>query len=542
MRQLDLSRFDSPRLSLITFSVLLLPIIMAIWFVPWFVTQDGPIHLYNAYLISETVKGHSWVQDVYVVNWTPLPNVLGHLLLTALLQIVSAHTADRLMMTFTSVGLASAALWLRWQVAKWRGMTLASPLAVALALNCMWLWGFYNFLLGACLFAITLGYWWAGREHMGVRWAIILAGLVVLGYLGHLVSSVLTIVGLIILALTTSGPGRLARCGWTAITLTPLVPLGGLYYRLMQNAGELRPVWRISLQNRWSPHAWYQYLEAENPLNLLDSRAFPFIEWTSAWFRLLHASSWVAVGLLLLVIGTLLTRTNQEESPARMYRGWIILTLFLLLGWIVGPSDLGSAHGSSLRMRFFLLALIAIIPVLRLDSKSLHVWGGMAALVVAVALQSAIVWDCALISNRAVSLVIEAKPSVGTGKRIGTLRLTSPARSICDTTYHADALLGIGTRNIVWNNYEAAQYYFPVKFHDERGPSLVRKFDDTVDVKARDAHELLDQWARLLIEHHHIIDTFVVWGTDPGLDAMIAQWYGPEPVFQRGELRVFQHR
>jgi hypothetical protein len=67
-------------------------------------------------------------------------------------------------------------------------------------------------------------------------------------------------------------------------------------------------------------------------------------------------------------------------------------------------------------------------------------------------------------------------------------------------------------------------------------------FDRQVNVNARDAHERLDRWARLLIEYHHAIDTFVVWGTHPGLDAMITQWYGPEPVFHREGLRVFQHR
>ena len=407
----------------------------------------------------------------------------------------------------------------------------------------MWLWGFYNFLLGACLFGITLGYWWAGREHMGIRWAGGLAALLVLGYLCHLVSSMLTVFGLVILALTTPGPGWWARCRWTAVMLIPIVPLAVIYHRLMQRAGVLHPVWRDLPTDRWSLRGWYQYLEAGNPLNLLDdSRSLPFVDWTSAWFRLLHSSSWVAVGLLLLVIGALFTGKHQDESPTRMYRGWIILTFVLFLGWVVGPSDFGMGHGSFLRMRLLLLALLALIPLVRADPKHLYTWIGAGVLTVALAIQSAIVWDCALISNRFISLFMEAQPSVGSGKRIGTLRLTKRSRCIDDAVSHADALLGVGTGNIVWNNYEAVEYYFPVKYRDERGLSLTKMFDQSVVVSGLNAHERLDRWARLLIEHHTAIDTFVVWGTHPGLDAMIMQWYGPQPVFHREDLRVFQHR
>lgn len=183
MLHIELAQGDSPRWSLITFAVLLLPVVIAIWCVPWFVTLDGPAHLYNAEIISEALRGQSLVRDLYVVHWTPLPNVAGHWLLAALLHVIPAWTADRLMMTLTSVGLAGAALWLRWRVAGWQGMVLLAPLTVSLALNFMWLWGFYNFLLGAGLFGITLRYWWAGREHRGIRWAAVLAGLLVLGYL-----------------------------------------------------------------------------------------------------------------------------------------------------------------------------------------------------------------------------------------------------------------------------------------------------------------------------------------------------------------------
>jgi hypothetical protein len=32
-------------------------------------------------------------------------------------------------------------------------------------MNITWLFGFTSFLLGACLFPITLGFWWPNRDH-----------------------------------------------------------------------------------------------------------------------------------------------------------------------------------------------------------------------------------------------------------------------------------------------------------------------------------------------------------------------------------------
>ena len=41
-------------------------------------------------------------------------------------------------------------------------------LAALLSANFLWLMGFTSFLLGSCLFPITLGIWWTGRDRAGV--------------------------------------------------------------------------------------------------------------------------------------------------------------------------------------------------------------------------------------------------------------------------------------------------------------------------------------------------------------------------------------
>jgi len=121
------------------------------------------------------------------------------------MQIVSARTAVRLFMTLTWLGPASAVVWLRGRVAGSKGIALIAPLAVFIASSYLWLLGFYNFLLGVCLFPVTLGYWWANRQGMQVKKSAILGRLLDLGYWCHLVGAALTVFALVLLTLTTLG-------------------------------------------------------------------------------------------------------------------------------------------------------------------------------------------------------------------------------------------------------------------------------------------------------------------------------------------------
>ena len=227
----------------LVFGVALLPALAAIWMTPEFVTQDGPAHVYNAEILVRSFDPESLFRPYYTVRWEPLPNWAGHVLTAALVAAVSGETAERAVVTITLVGFAASVVWLRLRVAGAGGMALASALAVLLALNLVWLLGFTSFLLGACLFPVTLGVWWAGRRELSWRRVAALAGLLSLGYFCHLVSLGLTAVGLVVLALTTPSPRRRSVLIRTAVALAPLVPLGLLYLSLSRRGGGMTPTW-----------------------------------------------------------------------------------------------------------------------------------------------------------------------------------------------------------------------------------------------------------------------------------------------------------
>src|SRR5207237_1715794 len=75
--------------------------------------------------------------------------------------------------------------------------------------------------------------------------------------------------------------------------------------------------------------------------------------------------------------------------------------------------------------------------------------------------------DYAIYSNRVVTDFMQAKPFVGTSQRVETIQIDTEGPYRPNPRHNLSCLLGIGTNNIVWNNYGPCLYYFPVRFTDE---------------------------------------------------------------------------
>lgn len=529
--------------ALIIFYGLIFPVLIAIWFVPWLMTQDGPLHLYNAQIMIELLKPGSSLHNLYAVHWTPMPYWTAHLSLTGLLGLLSERLANRVMLTLTSVGFAGSIIWLRWRVAGWQGMAIVAPLAVILSLTILWLMGLYGFLLGACFFVLTLGIWWQWRERMGIKQAAILAGLLALGYLSHPVSFGLTVIGIIILALTTPGHGWMRRRSWTAVGLIPSLFFIIIYRLAMKSNGEAGPTWS-GINNFGSLGDWLGYLRRGDLILLRNSKSsFPFVEADSGWFSLLSPSTLVVVALVLLAVITFRS-WNHDNSSDGSPRGWIILSLLFIIGGLFGPDSFGVQHGSILRERVLLLGLAAIVPVLKVEPKRLGARVAGAALALAAIIQIAFVWEYALASNREVNNFLQAKSYVGVGQRVEVLLVNQPSRFRALPTQNLANLFGFGTNNLIWNNYGPSLYYFPIRFRDNsigvQAFNLTSISSFYFTDSGEKPTEQLKEWGDLLDKAHDDIDVLVVFGFSRDLDMTNFKWYDSKPVFEQGNIRVFQ--
>jgi hypothetical protein len=94
---------------------------------------------------------------------------------------------------------------------------------------------------------------------------------------------------------------------------------------------------------------------------------------------------------------------------------------------------------------------------------------------------------------------------------------------------------------VVWNNYETAHYYFPVKVRPGLDHPPALEFEEiALHDSPGQADDRARSWERLLRDHGRSIDVILEWGGDPGLDAINAREY--EPTFHEGPVRVWSRR
>ncbi|MEW4569606.1 hypothetical protein AB1L88_17210 [Tautonia sp. JC769] len=525
-----------------------LPAVLAVWMVPGFVTQDGPSHVYNALILREDLRlgEDSPFAEAFEAHWRPLPNLGGHLALMGMLAALPARAADRAMTTITLVAFASPILWLRSRVAGREGLGPAAITAALLAINMPWLMGFANFLVGATLALVTWGVWWGWRDDLRIGRIVAIGGLLVVGYLGHLVSLGITAGGLVVLAWLAPGThaDRWRRLVRTLASCAPLVPLAVLYTSLATEGGAFDPTWEQA-GPFWSPVTWARRLSWVDPIALGRRDFVPL--WPDAggrWCVILSPSLWLGLGLAVLLGTTLArwrSRADEAQSTRQARRAWAALAALLLLGGMVGPDGFGEDHGYFLSQRVALIGLACLVPALHLDLRSPPVRFGAGLIAVALALQSAFVWDYAIEADRRVRPILHAAPAVGPKERVGTLLIDIRGRYRSNPLLHADCLLGPGSGNVIWSNYETRHYYFPVQVRPDidAPPSLlfeqVAILDDPADLDRR-----AQLWRDLLAQYGTAIDAVLVWGSEPTLDAITAAWAGRGPSARSGPVRIFR--
>jgi hypothetical protein len=531
------------RLGLVVLALALLPALAAIWCVRGFLTQDGPAHLYSAQVLLDSLRPDSPYQAVYEVRWQPLPNWAGHLALMGLLAVLPAWVAEKVLISATFVLPAIGTFWLRGRVAGWKGAPTAALLCALLSLNYLWLLGFYSFLLGAALFPITLGVWWSGRDRPTAPRAAALMALIAAGYFCHLVSLGLTAVSLVVLALVTPGPDRVRRLRFTLIVLAPLLPLGLVYKGIMSQGGAIEPIWE-HLSHPYSLKSWVSQVGWVDPLTLCAKKSIPLLDRSHPAFAALTPVFWLLIALNALFVARCLDpHRGQGDNPGRGTRtGWTVLALLFLVGGLVCPDSLGLSHGFYLAQRVVLLGLIALVPALNLGTTGWPRRLATAALGLAVAVQSAYVWDYAIRSDRLAREFQRAYSLVGHGRRLAVLYLDLKQPFRANPMLHADGLLGLGNDNIVWNDYETAFYYFPVQVRpDVPHPSPLELEQVSIRDDSSEAAGRADAWRDFLERERSRIDALVVWGRDPGgLDPISERWF--PRVEQQGRVRVLYPR
>ena len=330
-----------------------------------------------------------------------------------------------------------------------------------------------------------------------------------------------------------AGPGCCVSAGrrWPAL---PLVPLGLVYLNLSRRGGPLRPEWGY-LTHPLSPRAWAAQLTWVDPISIASKTMLPFSTTPSRAAGLLAGR--MATG------GARPGRGGHARHTPRRPRDRLSTGLggargALIAGGIAAPDTLGSTMAITCLdasfcsgWRPFCLFWTSIPGDGRSEGASRR-WS----------------WPSrpnrrwvrpALESRRPLRATFwQHAALVGQRQRVATLllRLKLPGRPRANPLLHADCLLGIGTGNVIWSNYETRHYYFPVQlFPAGLDQPDAGELEAIASRMTRATSPPAPTLGQLLSRHHAAIDVLVIWGREPGLDAITAHWF--RPVTEDGLLR-----
>ena len=91
-------------------AIILLAFLFSIWSGKYFLTGDGPTHLYNARILADWLQGKylDFYQQIYQLNLKPDPNWTGHALLSCLMLIFPPALAQKLLLSGYILAFGSA--------------------------------------------------------------------------------------------------------------------------------------------------------------------------------------------------------------------------------------------------------------------------------------------------------------------------------------------------------------------------------------------------------------------------------------------------
>lgn len=520
-----------------------------IWGVQYFVNQDGSGHVHTAWMMLELLREDPRIAEMHQFNLMTFPNVGGHWLLALFLLFTSAFTATKLMMSITYVGFVAAVGWLRWNTGGRDGLLLSVVFAAAIGFNFLWLIGFYNFLLGLIITIFGVGLYFRWRERIAVWHAAVLSVLIVAAFLCHVVSFAVFGLALAAIAWLPVSQVSVRKLALTAAALIPVMPLIYLYRANTEAGGPMVPVWRHLGESIASPMAWIDQFRSVDSFVMLSRTAFPFTDVETPLFGVFAPILYIAAAILLLLLASLLRFRKEKGSLiAEGSIPFLAIAGVLLLFSVFAPDDIqfSSSEGGLLRERLFLAGLAFAVPLVRIEGlRPTFERVAIGLLAFVVVFQTVVLWEYAVRSDREAREFFAASQAIPEGA--SAAGVTIRPRGFRFSGSHIPSINnynGIGRDIRLWDNYELGHNYFPIVTRSREDHEFIRKFTQNnayaLDRPEQMREERVEALRTLLTSEPRRIDTLVVWGSDPRVDAAVVAGFGEPPVYEQGNVRVFR--
>lgn len=427
----------------------------------YFLTQDGPSHVYNSYVLKSLLLGNEPnLQAYYTYELKNSPNWTVNLLYLALLSVFSTTISYKIIHLLICLLLPASIFYLINQVKSDNNYLVLFSIPFVYTLS--YVIGFNNFCFGLAFTIFSYGYWLKNKEDTSVRSLVFLFLLSVLLYYTHLFSICLflLLVGITTINSTTNSikfkenflefkkevKQRKVLLKLLPFTMVSILVVAQLIPSTATNEdiGTLSNLWRMKNMNVFSTSKEVSYSKILSiSLFSLSFLGFFFRKNSSKYFQ----PSWIAVIILLFL---------YLYAPNKIANGYfvtnrleLIFYIFLILAlatisfprwfkWVLIPLSLFICWGFFTERNIYFTKMSDEIKSFQEVSEK--------------------------IEDHSTLLYLCFNPS-GYGEFDGAI---SPSMGMF---HHADCFVAMAKKDVViLKNYETLYDYFPIKWKEEKSP------------------------------------------------------------------------
>lgn len=184
------------RLEKILLAIVIFILLLPLWQAKYFLTLDGPCHLYNSRLVLDFILCHhtDFYSPYYQLNHHADPNWFSHATLAVLLSFLPAFLAEKILLTGYVLLFAFSFRFLIKQINP-QSTFLLFP-ALLFVYHYVFQMGFWNFSFSIALFFLVSGLWMKFENGWNIRRVLLISVLLTLLYFMHPVGLMLAVVSI----------------------------------------------------------------------------------------------------------------------------------------------------------------------------------------------------------------------------------------------------------------------------------------------------------------------------------------------------------
>jgi hypothetical protein len=494
---------------LIAYGLLALVYVLPIWIFTYFPSQDGPCHLYNAFILNHYDDPNYTFSQFYDIRSALIPNWTSHSLLALFMRFAGPLIAEKLLLTGYILLMATGLLYLVTAVQK-----DAKPLAFLgfpFIYNGLFIMGFYNYSIGIGLMLISIGYWWRNVQIIRYKTLLILGILMLLLYFTHPLALSLATFSLLMISLVNLA-NRSISLKEALLSFIPFViPTALLLFHMEEGLWH----WGDWTFNRLLTFFWENgSLVYHSPSQQIFAR---MLTWTF--------SALILYSLIKEHVFQKGFWFNPRRNPKDFF---FFLSFAFLMFYFIFPDRMSG--GAVIKGRLSYLPFLLMIPWISWDMPKIarNLVGAMLIVLSVAYLGQASVYHKRLSNELEIYMsgqdVIEPNSVIlplcfdaaGSGWLIGTFQ-------------HAVGYYGCRSGGIDLGNYEAATGHFPTVF------KIGVKRPDIAAMEKNPGEFDFGRWV-------HQIDYIITWALpEPSETASrLNRFY--EPVKHNGKLKIFRRK